>query len=132
MTALRLRPRDQSEDEIHEDVRRMLDVALVAPACWTSIEHRNARDAIEGAKRKARGVRAGVPDVLIVYGRITHYIELKTRTGSLSQSQIEMRAALVAAGAPWALCRSVDDVIRQVQAWGIPIRVASAYLRREG
>lgn len=117
----RLRPRDLSEDEIHEAVARVLDIALPAGACWFSIEHRNARDAAEGAMRKRRGVRAGIPDITIIHGRVVHYIELKTRTGALSSAQVDMRDRLLAAGALWALCRSVDDVLRQLRDWGIPV-----------
>lgn len=121
MTPFRLRPRDPSEDEIHEAVARVLNIALPADCCWYSVEHRNARDAQEGAMRKRRGVRAGIPDVTIIHGRVAHFIELKTRTGSLSPAQVRMRDWLLAAGAMWALCRSVDDVLRQLRDWGIPV-----------
>lgn len=118
----RLQSRDPSEDEIHEAVAAFLTKALPASVWWSSIEHRNARDKVEGSKRKKRGVKAGVPDVLFCYGRVLMAIELKTRTGSLSKAQIERRAELLAAGAYWALCRSVEDVEVTLRAWGVPLR----------
>ena len=121
MKPLKLTHPDPTEDQLHEAVRKLLDVALPSNACWFTVEHRNARDATEGAKRKARGVRAGVPDILICYGRVLHTIELKARTGSLSPAQIAMRSELIGAGAYWSLCRSTDDVLKVLRDWGIPI-----------
>jgi hypothetical protein len=114
---------DPSEDEIHEAVASLLDRALPPTACWYSVEHRNAKDAVEGAKRKRRGVRAGIPDITIIYGRVAHFIELKARAGVVSSAQEGMRTRLTGAGALWAVCRSVDDVVRQLRDWRIPCRV---------
>lgn len=112
---------DPAEDSIHEAVAKLLWVALPDDVWWSTIEHRNAKDAREGAMRKARGVKPGVPDILLCYGGALYCIEMKTRTGTLSPAQKDRRIELKRAGAHWAICRSVDDVIRQLRAWGIPI-----------
>ena len=117
------RPRDPSEDQIHVAVAEYLTLALPVEVWWSSIEHRNARSGKEGADRKGRGVKAGIPDILFCWCGRMHAIELKTRTGSLKGPQIAQRAALLQAGARWALCRSLDDVIAKLREWEIPTRM---------
>lgn len=116
---------DLSEDAIHAAVRDLLDLVLTTDSWWTTIEHRNAAGKAEGARRKKRGVKKGIPDIWIVWNGQTYVVELKTRTGSLDKAQIEVRADMIAAGAIWALCRSVDDVLDTLGGWGIPIRAVT-------
>jgi hypothetical protein len=113
---------DPSEDQIQVAVAEYLTLALPVEVWWSSIEHRTW-SAREGANRKKRGVKPGVPDLLICWHGQIFGIELKTRTGHLSQGQIEQRAALLRAGARWALCRSLDDVIDKLREWEIPMRM---------
>lgn len=122
----RLHPaqQDASEDVIHEAVARLLRVVLPPSVWWSTIEHRNAKSVAEGGKRKKRGVKAGVPDILLCWRGVLHCIELKNRAGSLSPAQIDQRHEILNAGGRWALCRSVDDVTAQLARWGIPTRVA--------
>lgn len=112
---------DSSEDEIHEAVAQFLDLALGSGVFWYSVENRKLGK-VEGAKRKRRGVKAGIPDITIIHGRVHHAVELKTRTGSLSKAQIEARERLKNAGAIWGLARSVEDVARLLDVWRIPVR----------
>ncbi len=60
----------------------------------------------QGGRMKALGVRAGVPDLIIVWpnGR-TVWIELKAPKGVLSPSQKEWRDRLQALGHEWHLFR---------------------------
>jgi hypothetical protein len=73
---------------------RLLDKWL-DPACtfWTATDPVAASET-SGAMRKKRGVKPGVPDVLVWYpgGSIT--IELKSRRGQCSPSQRAVREAL--------------------------------------
>jgi len=120
-----------TEDEIHAATARLL--ALNFPqfpaetvrehgVYWTTHEIRNAKNSVEGANRKRRGVRAGNPDLLFIRDGRTYSIELKTATGALSHPQIEERERIVAAGGSWALCRSDIDVLRTLSQWGFPLR----------
>ena len=118
-----MKSHDPSEDQIHVAVAEYLTLALPVEVWWSSIEHRNARNAREGANRKKRGVKAGVPDLLFCWRGNLYAIELKTRTGSLSPDQITQRSLIRCADARWALCRSLDDVIDKLREWEIPTRM---------
>ena len=50
--------------------------------------------------RKKRGVKPGVPDVLVWYCGNSIAVELKSRRGQCSRSQRKVREALLRAGAP--------------------------------
>jgi hypothetical protein len=50
-------------------------------------------------------------------------IELKSATGSLSRPQRAWRDWCRAIGAPWFLCRSLDDVIEALESLQIRLRV---------
>ena len=77
------------------------------PACtfWTATDP-VASSALSGAIRKQRGVKPGVPDVLVWYRGKSIAIELKSRRGQCSRSQRAVREAMLRAGAQWWVCRS--------------------------
>jgi hypothetical protein len=111
-------------EEWREQVKlaRLLDKWL-EPACtfWTATDP-VAASATSGAMRKKRGVKPGVPDVLVWYpgGSIT--IELKSRRGQCSRSQRAVREALLRAGAHWAVCRSSKSAMHTLYESGVPFR----------
>lgn len=76
------------------------------------------RDARTGAKLKAMGTAAGWPDFILNLpeGRVG-YIEVKAEKGRLSPEQAAFRDAVVANGARWALCRSVEEAQATLTAW---------------
>lgn len=68
----------------------------------------------EAAWMKAEGMKAGVPDLwLPCRGVDPSYIglviEMKSPTGTLTESQKDWRDRLIGAGWYWALCRSFDE-----------------------
>jgi len=75
------------------------------------------RAMIQGARRKAEGRRAGVPDICVavpVRGLWTTwcgmYLETKTPTGALSAAQRQWLTTLADHGYAVAVCRSADDL----------------------
>jgi hypothetical protein len=72
---------------------------------WTSLENR-PRSWLSGLMARRRGVRSGMPDVLILFGGRLIFIELKSRSGVLSKVQREVRLRLLKAGAEWWMVRS--------------------------
>lgn len=110
------------EQALHIAVAQYLDAVLpLENLFWTSIEN-NPRSRIAGALAKARGVRPGIPDVLIIWLGIPHWIELKAAAGSLSKVQRDVLPALERAGCRTTVCRSVSDVAGALDRWGIPQR----------
>jgi hypothetical protein len=93
------------------------------PACtfWTATDP-VAPSVTSGAMRKKRGVKPGVPDVLVWYRGKSIAIELKSRRGQCSPSQRAVREALLRAGAQWAVCRSSKSVMCLLFEVGVPFR----------
>jgi hypothetical protein len=87
------------------------------------MELRNAKGIAEGARRKARGCIAGLPDIWIAHQGRVRCIELKAMSGRLSDSQKWLHPKLEAAGIPVAVCRSLDEVLEHLADWQIPTRI---------
>jgi len=77
-------------------------------ALMHAIPNGGRRDAVTGAKLKAEGVKAGVPDLCLPVARSGHhglYIELKTNVGTASKKQLRWLEALQQQGFYVAVCR---------------------------
>jgi hypothetical protein len=68
-----------------------------------------ARSWVSGLFQRRRGIKAGIPDVMIVFcGRLI-FIQMKSRFGIASSVQKQVRAELLNAGAAtWWQARSAD------------------------
>lgn len=119
----------QHEWRDHRAYAVFLSKALPPEAYWTSIDVGRSKSAHEGQLRKARGVRAGIPDVLIAYRGTTLWLEIKAAT-YLSEPQKLTRDALIANGHHWALVRSPEDVEAACLAAGIPLRATLGEIRQ--
>lgn len=100
-----------------------LSKALPIDAYWTAIDVGRSRNRDEGQLRKARGVKAGIPDFLIVWRGVTVWLEIKAGQ-SLSPVQRTTRDALLANGHKWALCRRVEEIETALLAAGISLRAS--------
>jgi hypothetical protein len=105
-------------------VAAYLDCALPVDAFWTSIDSAG-RGPIAGARMKRRGVKRGLPDILVIWHN-TIWIELKSKAGRLSVEQKAFRDLVVIAGAGYAVCRSTDEVEWALLRFGIPLRARVA------
>ena len=111
------------EDELHQSVADALRYLLPAETVWTTWEARNAKSAVEGARRKRLGLLPGWSDIGIFYRSRVVLIELKrSRYGQVSQAQRALHARLEEAGFPVTICTSVEDVLATVSRAGIPLR----------
>lgn len=115
------RARKTAEQDIQETVATALRYGC--SALWWSTPNGGVSKGQNG-KNKAMGVRPGVPDLCFVLddGRIA-FIEMKAPTGSLQPNQIVFRDECLSRGIPWALCRSLDDVLTTLRSWGISVKV---------
>lgn len=78
------------------------------------------RSAAQAAYLKAEGLRAGMPDIVIARpcgGFHGLYIELKTKTGRISDVQKQMLFALAAEDYACAVARSVDEAINLITTY---------------
>lgn len=113
------------ESELHKAVAKYLNLVLCKGTWWTSIAHGETADFKRGARMKARGAKAGVPDILIVDNGWCYWIELKSEGGRISPKQSACHADIVQSAARIAVCRSVDDVAETLAEFGIRTRDAS-------
>lgn len=86
---------------------------------WFHPPNGEARSARTGAKLKAMGVKAGVPDLVVVRpGGIVYFLELKAPKGSLSPAQRAFRAACEDNGIPYAVAVTPEAVETVLRGWG--------------
>lgn len=120
-----------TEEMLHRTVARFLSLALRSPTIWTSIDAGAGKMSRAAAgRRKARGVKAGWPDILVMhpvaragnnYGCWMLGIELKTAKGRLSPEQKAVAQAFEQAGGFAFVARSVDEVEWYLLDFGIPL-----------
>lgn len=104
------RIQNRPEEGLHRSVAGYLDACLPPEAVWFHCPNGGARSQTEGGVLKALGVKAGIPDCLILHRGRLICIELKPKGGSLSPAQRAMKDRLIGAGAVWFLARSLDEV----------------------
>ena len=120
------------EDQIAIAVATMLRVETLQGnlrGTWTCIPHevgamslgeKGFRSAqARYAKAKAMGLITGSADYVFVWPDGGGWIELKTKTGSLSPAQRDFREWCMASGSSFAVCRSVDEVREILFEWGV-------------
>jgi hypothetical protein len=118
-----------SEWELHKMFADCLRLEIGPPgrlskqgALWFSIDAADSGSGTPGA-RVGRGIIDGVPDLFVLYRGRVYLIEIKKPlTGVLSEAQEMVLAAATLAGVPVAVVDNVDDLMRVLDAWGIPRR----------
>jgi len=112
----------RAEDSLHIAVADYLRLALLPSVWWTTIDL-SYHGPIRGARLKRMGVRAGLPDVWLLYAAVLYLIELKAAKGRESDAQRLCAQDMAAAGLMHrAVCRSVEGVRDTLVAWGVPMR----------
>jgi hypothetical protein len=115
-----------SEAAIQREIVRTLRFGL--PSGWLVVGvSNNPRSKITGAIEKGMGLTAGFPD-LGIYGDLdgspfAGFLEVKTKTGRVSEAQRDMHDRLQDAGFRVAIVRSTDDALAAARAWGLPVRI---------
>lgn len=128
-----MKKRRNLEHELQVAVAQYLAVALRPPTIWTSLDAGAGKmNPVTAALRKARGVKAGWPDILVIHpGRMPKMatalgIELKADAGKMSNAQVAIAGAMREAGAEYVVCRSIDDVVEVLAEAGIPLHARPA------
>lgn len=115
---------------LQKAVTEFLDVALPKDAFWTAFPA-GGGGKIRGAQLKASGLKAGVPDLLVLYGGRAVFIELKSPKGRISDPQWQTLGKLADAGAIVYVARSVEQVDGQLRNAGIPLRTVGDWQFRK-
>lgn len=117
--------RANPEDDLHMATAQFLDLALPEDACWTTVEHGGKRGKREAGRLKAKGVKPGWPDILIIWRGRAFTIELKAPNGRLSESQKIRQPMIRQAGAPVAICRRIEEVEGTLHGWGLRLKATT-------
>jgi len=120
------------EDTIAMEVASFLRAATIEgalSATWTSIPHELGAVSVGSAqfrsmqsryaKQIAMGLVTGSADYVFIDQNGGGWIELKSRTGSMQPSQRDFRTWCEIKCVRHAVCRSLDDVIDTLSAWGM-------------
>jgi hypothetical protein len=112
------------------DAQRAIVQALRVVLPRGSIVHHAANE-VTGGDRPGKlrqailvgmGVFPGFADLIVLSGGRVLFLEVKSRTGRLSPSQVSFRDAVQAQGFAWALVRSVDDALSALADHGFTTR----------
>jgi hypothetical protein len=116
-----------TEHTVQSAIMRFLDLALPGSYRAFAIPNGGRRDRITGAMLKREGVKAGVPDIAIVRdGGSVAFIEVKTKTGRLSNSQAEFRDWCGLNAVPFGVVRNVSDVESFLIDLNVPLKARAA------
>jgi hypothetical protein len=128
-----LTPPDPKEDELQASIINVLHYALHGKP--VVMEHFPAggyglSPAAQG-RLKRLGLVAGFPDLVFMWepSRVL-LIEIKTRKGRLSEAQERMHALLASIGFRVSVCRSVEEVLWELQANDVPMNRINIQGRR--
>lgn len=120
------------EHALQVAVVRYLDLALRWPTVWTGLDAGAGKMTRAAAgMRKARGVRPGWPDILVLCpidddGTIVLGIELKSGRGRSSPTQELLAVKFADANAHYVVCRSIGEVAQALIDVGIPLHARPA------
>lgn len=111
------------EDILHASIWRGLKLLLPDDCLAWSVENRGNGER-EGKRRKIRGCVPGVPDLHFLNNGRLLLVELKTRSGRLTEAQECFHNRARFCGAPVRVCRSLEDVVAFLTENGVKIRGA--------
>ena len=115
----------QPEHDLQASIAQYLDLALPPGAWYSSIDHA-AQGPRHGAALRKRGVKRGLPDMIILAGSesgwLTLWLELKAGKRRLTLEQEEFRRRAIEAGHEHAVPCSVKDVEAVLSYLGVPLR----------
>lgn len=92
---------------------------------WSALNPVPGKSKAVAGLSKAMGMKAGVPDMLLIHDQTFLFIEFKAAKGRIDPKQRDAMAAIEANGGAVEVCRSVSEFIETIRRHGIPCRVAS-------
>jgi hypothetical protein len=115
-----------SEHALQKQIVGYLARALQPPVWWSAIDHAGKLGPRQAAARKARGVKRGIADILIMWR--DHYtrphsiwIELKRPGGGiLSKEQKDFDFDMTRCGSLVFVCRSLEEVEAALDLTQVP------------
>lgn len=110
------------ETRLQREIRKFLALhgfRSVAVPNGAVLSGNGKQRAIQMNSLKRDGLCVGFPDLLVYgEGRKIGHIEVKTKGGKQSDTQVECERWLKAMGHDYAVCRSLEDVRETLGEWG--------------
>ncbi len=113
-----------TEQQLHGACAQFLSWALADPETFWTTFPAGGGGYDRGKILRRLGLKAGVPDILLVRKSRLYGIELKTDTGRVSAAQVECHAAMRLAGVMIEVVRSLEELESALLCWGIPMRTS--------
>jgi hypothetical protein len=113
------------EQALQRQIAQFLDAALAGNA-WYSTIPLGGGGKVRGAILHGMGVKAGVPDMVVIDAGRATWLELKASKGVTSDEQKACHTALRQAGCAVYVIRSLDEAIIALRECGVPMRIAEA------
>lgn len=121
----------RDEDQIQKAICQFLDKALPSESYYFAVPNGSVlagnpkQRGMQMNKLKSTGLKLGCPDLFIIIRGAVFAVEVKTDTGKLSDNQKDSCDKIMAAGAFWAMARSVEDVERILTDAGITLHATA-------
>jgi hypothetical protein len=107
------------EEQIHRAVISHLAIRSMPGVFYFHPANGGRRTKAEAGIFKALGVRAGVPDLIVLYRSQVFGLELKAATGELTPLQRQTLNDMEVAGARTAVAHSLDEALVTLECWGV-------------
>lgn len=114
--------RRHDEDDLQRQVVTFFRWALPDDAVYFAVPNGGKRHAKGAARMVGLGLRAGIPDLCVIWRGQAYFVELKAAKGVLSEHQRQMHKKLIYCGAPVVVCRSLECVEESLREFGVPLR----------
>lgn len=108
-----------SEDTIHRAVVGHLKVRARKGVYFFHCPNGGQRNKTEAARFVGLGVKAGVPDLIILMGGEIYGLELKADKGRVTPIQRAVHEQMREAGATVAVAFGLDDALAQLVDWKV-------------
>lgn len=113
--------RRQFEAAFQQEVVWYLQTFLQDRAFFFSVPNEGRRSLVNGAQLKRMGLRSGVADIVVVWDGKVFFIELKAGKNKQTDAQIAFHHDCIVANTPYAVCRTLEEVVAYLRANGVPL-----------
>jgi len=108
----------RDEDALQRNVVKLLSYyEAQGKILYFAVPNEGKRSFKSAQHRKNLGLRAGIPDLVIIIDGKFHGLELKSEKGRLNPNQRAWQEAFKKRDIPYAVCRRLDDVKAQIDEW---------------
>lgn len=119
-----IEPKDRlPRSEIERQTTFLGMLRMVGPSVMVwAVPNGHNRGLKDRVKAKKEGLKAGVPDLTIVWNHGSAFIEFKDGKGNPDANQVDLLNYLQDAGHHCAVVRSPEFAIELLTLWGAPVR----------